>query len=65
MSQKKPLESSDTKTDQSNSNAPRSPADIKQPPARRGKMYWKFATLRGWRANNPNPSDNNKITDKE
>jgi hypothetical protein len=65
MNKKKPLESSDTKTDQGNSNAPSVPADKEQPPTSRGKMFWKFATLRGWRANNQRPSDNNKITDKE
>jgi hypothetical protein len=65
MNKKKPSESSDTKTGQDNSNLPGSTADKEQPPASRGKMYWKFATLRGWRANNHRPFDNNKIIDKE
>jgi hypothetical protein len=65
MNKKKPSEPSDTKTDQDNSNVPRSSADKEQSPVSRGKMYWKFATLRGWRANDHRPSDNNKITDKE
>ncbi len=33
---------------------------IKTPPPKRGKMYWKFATLEGWRAKD----DQNPIADQ-
>jgi hypothetical protein len=65
MNKKQPSESSDSKTGQDNSNLPRSPVDKEQSPVSRGKMYWKFATLRGWRANDHQPYGNNKITDKK
>jgi len=65
MKKKEPSESSDTKTDQGSSSLPRSPVDKEQSPVSRGKMYWKFAALRGWRANDHRPSANNKIADKE
>jgi len=33
---------------------------VKTPPPKRGKMYWKFATLEGWRAKD----DQNPIADQ-
>ncbi len=33
---------------------------IKTPPPKRGKMYWKFASLEGWRAKD----DQNPIADQ-
>jgi hypothetical protein len=61
----KPSASTDAKTGQDRSNMPRSSSDKEKLPVSRGKMYWKFAALRGWRASDRKPSDNNKITDKE